>query len=363
MEKLSRRFFWLLVLVLFFNLGLRIYSYRSEYLSKHDPLYWRERYLKSQWAMAEPEETIGDDGLFTYLGWELVHGLDPTLINAETPPLGKYLIGLSILVFGNQNIFALLSGILVLVVFFQLNRLVFKNRFWALLPVVLFSFEPLFWQQLRAPFLDLLFLLFLLLIFYFVLSQRFFLAAVFLGLMAATKASVSTFLLVGLTTTLYFAVRKKWALLKQWLLFLPISLISFVLTYFRYFWLGHSLREFLGVQKWIISFYQTGAKGAFGAVWQMLLTGKWLTWWSSPVKISEWQITWPILLIVSILSLTLSLIKKRFDVFWLFGLWTFIYLLFLSFIPVWPRYLLLVLPFLYNVSVASIMRAQRSGEV
>jgi predicted membrane-bound dolichyl-phosphate-mannose-protein mannosyltransferase len=352
------RLFWLLVLVLFSHLALRIYSYRGEYSSRYDPDYWQDRYLRSQWVVSNSQESIGDDGLYAYAGWEYIHGRDPTTLNAEMPPLGKYFVGLSILIFGNQNLFALLSGLLVLWAFFRLNLIIFKNKFMALLPVVLFSFEPLFWQQLRAPYLDLLYLLFLLLTFIFFLRQRFFLAALFLGLMAATKASASTFPLLGLTTVLYLVFRKNWFLLKQWLFLLPISLASFALSYFRYFSLGHSLRQFLGVQKWILAFYQTGAKAPLGSVWPMLATGKWSTWWSEPIRVTEWQLTWPLLLIVSLVFLISNLVKKKFDHFWLLTLWIFGYLLFLSFVPVWPRYLLVVLPFMYNLAVWQLAGAR-----
>lgn len=345
------KFFWFLLFILLLNLGFRVYSYHAEYSSRYDPVYWKGRYLRSQWVVSDSPEPIGDDGLYAYAGWEYVHGRDPATLNAEMPPLGKYLIGLSILAFGNQNIFALLGGLLVLVVFYQLNQLVFKDSFLALLPVAAFSLEPLFWQQLRAPFLDLLYLLFLLLVFYFFLCRRLFLAAVFLGLMAATKASASTFILVGLTIALYLFSRKEWSLLKQCFLLLPISSVSFTLTYFRYFWLGHSLKEFLGVQKWILNFYQIGAKGVFAGVWSMLLMGKWLTWWGESARIAEWWIGWPILTVFSMQYLVFRVVRKKFDQSWIFGLWVLIYLLFLSFIPVWPRYLLLILPFLYNLVV------------
>lgn len=223
------------------------------------------------------------------------------------------------------------------------------------MPVVAFSFEPLFWQQLRAPYLDLLHLLFLFLTFNFFLRQCLFLAVLFLGLMAATKASASTFFLVGLTTILYLIFRKKWSLFARWLFLLPISLVSFVLTYLRYFWLGHSLREFLGVQKWIWQFYATGAKASVGAVWRMLLTGKWLTWWNGIVGVSEWWVGWMILLLVFIAYWLVVVFRRRTDDLFLLSLWVLIYLLFLSFIPVWPRYLLVVLPFLYNCLAWSLL--------
>lgn len=350
MKQCSDKFFWFLLLLLGFNLGFRVYSYRIQYSTPYDPVYWRERYLKSQWVMAEPEEPIGDDGLYAYAGWEYIHGRDPSMLNAEMPPLGKYLVGLSIMVFNNQNIFAFICGFLVLFTFFQFNKLIFPDRLCQLLAVVLFSFEPLFWQQLRAPYLDLLYLLFLLLIFYFFLQERLFLAAVFLGLMTATKASPATFLLVGLVTSAFLVCQKKWSWLRKWLLFLPVSLIIFSLIYFRYFQLGHNLRDFLGLQKWILEFYQQGVRGKLGAIWPMLFFGRWQTWWQpEAVKVAEWSLSWSLLTIVFLFSvLRLKKIWQAKGIF-LVCLWLTIYLVFLNFIPLWPRYLLIFLPFGYNL--------------
>lgn len=368
-------------MILVISIGSRVYSYKSEYLSKYNSKYWEDRYFRSQWVgpsgcnwdphinpktcvwddawyVAHPvanykpmqREFIGDDGLYAYAGWEYIHGKDPTLLNAEMPPLGKYLIGLSILVFDNQNIFAIFSGILVLLAYFLLNLQIFKHKTLALLPVVLLSFEPIFYTQLRAPFLDLLYLSLLLFTFYFFLKEKFLFSVISLGLMMATKASLGTFITVVATVMIYLFFYKKFKFIKKFVFFLPVAFITFALTYFRFFWLGHGIREFLGVQKWIVNFYSEGAKANFGSAWEMLIIGRWQTWWDKTIVINEWQITWPIIFLLSILLLYLMIRKKYFHKCFLFLIWVFIYLSFLSTLPVFPRYLLLVLPFLYSLS-------------
>lgn len=340
---------FILLLILTISFLFRIFEYRQEYLGEFDPVYWQNRYLKSQWVDPQSKESIGDDGLYAYAGWAYINGEDPSILNAEMPPLGKYLIGLSIIIFQNQNIFALLTGIFVLFCFYKLNLLIFKDHFWALLPVTFFSLEPLFYKQLRAPYLDTLYLLFLFLVFYFFLKERFFLFAIFLGLMAVTKNTVSTFLLVGITCGLYlFMGRRK--NLGNFLMSLPLTIVILLLTYSRYFFLGHNFREFLGVQKWILNFYTIGVKGTLGMVFPMLLLNQWSTWWNGIIKISEWQITWPILLIASSWYLVSSILKRKRDGLFLIVIWLVIYLMFLFFIPVWPRYFLLIIPFLYLLS-------------
>lgn len=355
---MSKKIFFLLLILLFvFHFFFRVYGYRGDYLSEFNPDYWEDRYLQSQWVVGDSKNPIGDDGLYAYAGWEYIHGKDPTILNAEMPPLGKYLIGLSILVFGNQNLFALICGALVLVSFYKLNLCVFKEKFLAFLPVFFFSLEPIFYGQLRAPFLDLLQLLFLILTLFFLIKDRIFLTVIFLGMMISVKATSALFLLITLTILSYLFFRKKKELIKSFFIFLPISLLVFVLTYVRFFMLGHNFWEFLKVQKWIINFYAIGAKGEALNVWQMFLLGRWSTWWGGLTRVDEWMITWPILLIT--LFIAIFMLKnswRRESHFFLLTFWVFVYLIFLSFIPTWPRYLLLVLPFMYNLFVWVLLK-------
>lgn len=380
---MKKKFFIILLILVLAHLGFRIFQYSGEYLSRYDADYWKERVKNSQWGdrpacmLTDPhinpetcawddnyyeehkdepfvpykEEPIGDDGLYVYAGWEYIHGLDPTMFNAEIPPLGKYLIGLTTLLFGNQNIFALVSGIVVLISFFFLNKIIFKDNFLALLPVALLSFDPLFYTQLRATFLDLLYLGFLLLTFIFFLKERFFIAAIFLGAMMATKASASTFAIVALSMFVYLIYMKHTEQIKKFVISLSVSIGVFLLTYSVYFFKGHNLIEFLGVQKWILNFYTGGAKGDPTTALQMLVTGNWPTWWGEVQRVPEWSILWPIALFACAYYLYKVVLKRKLYSSVLLLFWIIIYLVFLAFVPVWSRYLLLVLPFMYTLSV------------
>ena len=90
-----------LLLILIAYLGLVTYTNRALLFSTFDEAYWKNKYEQSQWKLPLSVRTIGDDGLYLYVGYRLVHGNDPTSSNAEMPPLGKYLIGISIVLFGN----------------------------------------------------------------------------------------------------------------------------------------------------------------------------------------------------------------------------------------------------------------------
>jgi len=395
---MRRNIFIILAVILFLNLSLRIYQYRSDYLIPFNAAYWQERYENSQWstkpacsnlnphinpytcqwddnwnahhekdknAIYLKRNDIGDDGLYTYAGWIYIHGHDPTTINAEVPPFGKYLIGLSELVFHNQNIFALVSTLFLLVALYLLNTVLIKDKLLAFVPIVLFSFDPLFYTQLNTTLLDTLYLDLLLLVFYFLIRKQIVLSVIFLGLMAATKSTLSTFLVVVVVVVVYLLISKQNALLKKYLISLPIAFLVVLCTYVTFFINGNSLRAFFGVQKWVYTFYSTGAKGSFITPWEIMFTGKWHTWWGTYVPADMWHFGWYFLLVLTIFAMYLMIRTQYKKPILLTALWIIIYLIFLSFIPTWPRYLLLVLPFMYNLSswvtIYKILKVKKGG--
>lgn len=376
--------FIVLVVILVTNLLLRVYQYRTYYSQPFDASYWQQRYDNSQWstkavcdnpnphvnpytcvwddqwyakhqydteAQYLKKSPIGDDGLYTYAGWVYIHGHDPTTLNAEVPPFGKYLIGLSEIIFINQNIFALVSTLLILIAFYLLNTVLFKDKLLAFTPIVLFSFDPLFYSQLRTTLLDALYLDLLLFLFNFFLKKQYFISAIFLGLMAATKSSQTTFILVISVEIVYLLITKQKDAVKKYILSLAVALGVFLLTYAQYFLHGHTLREFLGVQKWIYIYYSTGAKGSFITPWEMIAIGKWHTWWGTYIPFYRWHIGWWAFMILTPIAVYLMIRTRYIKPMILLVIWIFFYMLFLSFIPTWPRYLLLVLPFLYNLAI------------
>lgn len=350
--------FLVLFIVFILNLGYRIFQYKNEYLTPYNAKYWQKRYLQSQWVDPQSKVSIGDDGLYAYAAWEYIHGKDPTLLNAEMPFLGKYLLGISILIFNNQNIFALIAGLGVLPVFYLFNLSFFKDKMLAFVPVFLFSFEPLFYEQLRAPFFDLLQLLFIFLIFIFVNKKKYWLSSIFLGCFAATKFPYLAVLpAITIIMSLFFS--KKRREIYKYAITIPIAFFVYFLTYSQFFLLGHSFIDFLKIQKWIINFYSIGAKAPFiGTVFPLIYSGTWYTHFGEILKVDEWSITWRIIFILSLISLIpLKTYKNRSTVLVLLFLWVIFYLIFLTVTPIFPRYLLMLLPFLYNLSVWLISKS------
>lgn len=351
MKNLQRNIFFLLLIIFFGHLLFRTYQYRDNYLVKFDASYWEHRYQISQWVVPNSKNSIGDDGLYAYAGYKYVFsGMNPILNSAEVPPLGKYLIGLTIVIFNNQNIFGLLTGLSALSAFYLLNTMLFKKRILAFLPVFIFSLEPLFWEQLQANYLDLLYLSFLMMSFFFVLKKKYFLASFFVGCFAATKfPPTSVFVALSLLIYVFVISRKDiWKLLTSFVLWPTV----FVLSYFRFFTFGNGPIEFLKVIKYFLHYYQIGVKSQdHTMVFDLLLRGKLNTWWGSGVlNVGEWTILWPAIFALALLSVFYyrKILKGGFV---LIGSWVILYFTFLLIIPVVPRYLLLLLPFLYNISV------------
>jgi len=388
---------WIILLTIFIaNLLFRIYSYRSDYLTSYNPAFWQERFDHSQWSTTKgctnldphvnpytcvwddhwyaqhkndpnaqylKKQSIGDDALYTYAGWEYIHGHDPSTLNAEIPPFGKYLIGISEIVFLNQNIFSLITGLTALGAFYFFNCQIFRNKLFAFIPVLLFSFEPLFYEQLKSPMLDNLYLTLGMLTLTFFLKKKYGYSMLFLGLMAATKSALSTVPLVIGVLLVYLLVIHQPKEIKRYLFRLPIAIVIFLITYTQYFLLGHSLRQFLGVQKWIYTFYATGAKGSFITPWEMLLIGRWHTWWGTNAVVSEWHAGWLAMLLIGVM-ISIWFVRRKFtNPVIICAIWVFAYLAFLSLIPTWPRYLLLVLPFLYTMTIWFIVTVSKHHEI
>ena len=78
--------------------------------------------------------------MFSYVGYGLINGAPLAGFNAETPPLGKYLIGLSIVIFRNPAYYALFFGIASLILYSFIARVILKDKlFYIFAPLLLYS--------------------------------------------------------------------------------------------------------------------------------------------------------------------------------------------------------------------------------
>lgn len=338
-------------------LGLIIYTNRALFFSRFDTVYWKDRYEHSQWKLPLSVRILGDDGLYLYEGYRLIHGEDPTTLNAEVPPLGKYLIGASIKLLGNGNLYGLLTTTLTVFVFYLLAKKITGDSFLGLAASAIFSLDPLLNEQFSLTMLDSLQTLFLLLTFLVLailltakkpsLYQLMALSIAY-GLFAGSKAPIfSPFLGMVVIGSLWLKTKK----ITPILLFGIFSFIIYLLPYVFYFVLGHTFKDWLGVQKWILAFYrQSYIKPNWGSAtstlflnrYQNLFTGFW-------EHSSRWSFSWPLITILGMVGYLTSLVKSANRNYFVLPFLGFIILsvIFLTLIPFWTRYLLPILPLLY----------------
>ena len=341
----------LAVCILLVHLGLIVWTNRALFTQRFDELYWKDKYEHSQWKLPLSQRTIGDDGLYLYEGYRLSDGADPTLLNAEVPPLGKYIIGASVRVFQNGHIFGILTYAAVLCVFFLLARQLLSSTAHAVLLTALLALDPLLTSQATLTMLDSLQLLFLLL-FLLLLAKRAHPATlgVVVGLFAETKFGILAPILLGIGG---FALWKEHKKIKPLLLFFFAAALSYVLPYLRFFTLGHSPLDWLKVQKWIVAFYAHGnLTPTMGAAAAALLWGHTQNIFSRLWEpILEWSPVWSVVTIASFGALFFKRTPAQGQ--HARSAWTYVaacaILIFLFFlvIPFWTRYLLLLLPLLY----------------
>lgn len=360
---MKRVFTLLFILITFYNVGETVVLHWGLY-SFHD--YWKRfsSLQKTYYGSIYKNKHgsfIPDEFIYSYIGGALIKGASPILLNPEVPPFGTYLIGFSELIFGNENIVSLFFAIFSLFILYLIGLQLFSDNLKASIAPLLFSFEPIFKNQLiYTPLLDIQQLGFILVIFYLfnraILTEKnqvlyFLFINLFIGFFISTKF-FGTGIAVISSLLLPLVIRKD---TKRIILFLFTTPLSVIVLYFNYIVVlisGYPFNRFIGIQKWIY-IYNTGHLSNFFSVWPLILINKWYLWFGH-VKISsdsQWSITWPIITICSILVIISYFFIKRKKTLEVFLSWVFFYMLILSFAQATSRYFVILIPFLYLITV------------
>lgn len=322
-------------------------------------------YLNSQYVNKHPKGWIPDEMVNAYAGGALIKGVNPIYIIPDTPPLGKYLIGLSAIAFNNENIIILLAAILSLFLMYLFGLQLFRSITWALIPPALFSLEHIFQNQLiYTPLYDVLQLVFLLSAFLFfnkaLMTKRyilyFLLSNIALGLFISTKFFATGLTIAGAGTVILLIHR----IIKPFFIYAissGVSVLILLLSYIQSYLLRPDLHEFLGIQKWVFLYHKSQLILPF-SIWPLMLLNKWYVWFGDKPIISDgqWQITWPLVTIFSFVTIILYLFKKikhNLQVEVLMA-WVIIYFLFFSFGQITSRYFVILIPILYLISIYGI---------
>ena len=143
------------------------------------------------------------------------------------PPLGKWLIGIGIKVFGNAEfgwrISAAVIGTLSVVLIYLITKELFKSVFLSNIAAALMAFDGLALVMSRVALLDIFLMFFILLAFYFLIKNNMWLSGVAIGLAASTKWSAIFLIPFFILLTInYFQIEPvKWLKRAAQYIFLP----------------------------------------------------------------------------------------------------------------------------------------------
>jgi len=337
---------------------------RLDYSHSYEISSYRQVYEGSQYTGGAG--LIPDQTVFAYAGGAYIQGVNPLKVNPEMPPLGKYLLGLSILAFGNTNHLILLCAVFTLVMLYILGFMLLNNSVASLIVVLLFASEKLFLDQLIiSPLLDIIQLPFIFLSFYFFLravgqkKDVYFVAAgLALGFVASIKVMI-TAILIGASWVLYSVIRKQYKnLVKLVLITAPASFSVLVISYIRILIDNNSFWYFLLVQKWVFLYQQSKIQFPFSG-WRLLMFNQWQAWWGdySILHAVDWNICWPIVTVVSFGYIIYKILRKEnwSNIEGIIASWILTYSILISFGTISTRYLLPFLPFLYLFSMKFLL--------
>lgn len=340
--------------------------FSSGYQKQYEAL--KNSYDTSQYVQKKTPQIIPDEIFESFAAGAFLRGLNPILIVHDHPPLGRYILALSIVLFDNVStlipIILFFSGLGV----FLIGRLVLKNTILALIPLGIFINEPLFLNKLYYfPLLEPIQLPFIIFAIYFFIksidAKKYLWWFLMVGIMLGFVISIRFFIL-GLVeyASMMFYLCIKYRFNRKVISFffiIPIMLFILLLSYTRTFQSGYSLLSVIGIQKYIFFYHKSKFIELF-SFWDLFFFNRWHTWWGNKAIISDthWIIVWPVTYFVTLLSVFAALRKKIifYDPEIVLTLWIFVYSSMLSAGYISTRYFMPLTPFLYILTVSFLKR-------
>jgi len=334
-------------------------KYKTDYWSRYETL--KNVYGESQYMMKDWKYWIPDETGYAYAAGAYAKGANPILVESTQPPLGKYMLALSVSVFNNENVILAVSLVVLLVGLYWLSLQIFKNSAIAFLPVLLFLFDPLFANQLTyTPLLDVFHVMFVvwgIACIYRGLDRKayslFIFGVICIGFSMFVKVWVSGMVFL-LAIGLYILLRKR-DYLKYFIVgCLGISVVLLA-VYTQTVISGYSPIDILKVQKWLLWYHQSKFIDA-GTIWPLVFLNQWHVWWGNVpiIRDANWYIGWPISIAGGAMGSLVYLLpskKKRSPALFLIVIVIFGYAAYLSLGQASARYLLPLLPFCYVMTV------------
>jgi hypothetical protein len=280
---------------------------------------YEKKYSQSQYVLGEASpQKISDSELYVYAGYAYSRGEDPTTLNFEHPPLGKYAYGWFYQLFRNPYLFNIPLYIGILYLFYLLTGLIIKKWHFRAAAILVLASLSLFQAHLRYALLDLPLLFGYLLFFYGLLAKHRSrtIKGTLMGLGLGVALTVKyPFPLAGLLLgfMLFDSIKNKE--FKSSLMSLLIAASIYLVSYWQFFSSGHNILDWIAFEKYRLSWFMGKTDVPKFLVFQTLFTGKYKAWWeeNSFQVMKNWSLSWPILFVGSILSYIKAIAKKHYS--------------------------------------------------
>lgn len=327
----------------------------------------KKLYYSSQYVVKKNPAIIPDEAIEAFAAGVFLKGLDPILIVHDHPPLGKYILALSIILFDNESAIIIFLFAATLLGLYLVGYEVTKNKVYSLLPLVLLTNEPLMITRLvYTPNPETVQLPFTIFAIYFfiqmVKGKDVYRWAILTSLSLGCVISIRFFILgsVLLLSQLAFLIlKKRFHMLFQFMLTLPLALVVLFLSYTRTVMLSGNIIKPFSTQKYILAYHSSKFTQMF-TVWDLLMFNRWHTWWGTKSITSDpnWLITWPISAVLSMVLMVGGILRriKINDPEWILLLWVLCYGITLSTGYSSVRYFLPWIPFFYILAFSLLYR-------
>jgi dolichyl-phosphate-mannose--protein O-mannosyl transferase len=193
---------------------------------------------------------LSDDELYAFVGWQYVNGVPPDdPLNSAHPPLAKYLIGISELVFANQALLGFMLSILTLILAYFIAR-----KFTSVFPVALLlplilSLDKMYIRFSTVAMLDIYptFFSTLALLLLLLSEKRWATPLLYVAIGLALSSKWTAAFLIFLPPIYYLLTGKRHHL-KRYPLYLVIAALTYASTYAMLFINGKTLVDLVILQ-------------------------------------------------------------------------------------------------------------------
>jgi predicted membrane-bound dolichyl-phosphate-mannose-protein mannosyltransferase len=356
MKKLRLMFFPGLIAL---ALIVKIWPERQLFTAKTDVNQLKSLYQRSQFAeKTENRQAIIEDwDLYAYAGYEYITSGRLDKINVEHPPLGKYVFGLSLLLFNNPLIVQIPLAFVFLLLSYLIADKVLKNKLASfIVPIGLLN-EGLVREQISHSLLGLFEATAAALFIWLVISKKDktskqqLILGVILGMMASIKYPAAAMIL-GLSYGAQEIINSGRRInIKKIALVSWSALLVFVLSYWPLL-ISQGINGWIHVQTKAIRIHLSHVpEYPLLAPVRVMLLNQWPVWFDSKKPfwpVSEWRWSWILLMLSLIYSPAALWIKRKKIKPWLtMILFVWGYFIFINTRLFFPRYLLILLPYLY----------------